>query len=232
MVIFISIAIAVLFITFAYIYQSEVSTNTLRDLLAAGKWEKANEETNRLISLTTFRAIGKDATGANGQMRTLDTDQFNYTPYSIVHAIDQHWVKYSNGHFGFSVQLDILEECKKNDWKKQQIMSNKNPGQEYVSLYHFADKYAGKGLVFDSSELGDRAEVVMFWEKVGWTVGNYVSDPSYYVYNLRHFSGFNSGLNYSIRAPKGHLPFFYNTDTYIWYYSAMLFLRRFKKYNR
>jgi GUN4-like len=212
MVILILIAIAV-FITFAYIYQSEVSTNTLRDLLAAGKWEKANEETNRLISLTTFRAMGKDATGANGQMRPLQIDQFNYTPYSIVHAIDQLWVKYSNGHFGFSVQLDILEECKKNDWKKQQIMSNKNGGQEYAFLYHCADSYAGKGLVFDSSELGERAEVVMFWEKVGWTVGDYVSDPSFYMYSLSDFSGFNSGLNYSIRAPKGHLPFFYNKDT-------------------
>lgn len=103
--ILLAIAVSILFF---YIYQSQTSTNTLRDLLAAEKWYKANEETQRLISVATYRAMGKHM-----QTRPLDRDQYNYTHYSIVSAIDQLWVKYSNGHFGFSVQLDILEECKK-----------------------------------------------------------------------------------------------------------------------
>ncbi|NJL69443.1 MAG: hypothetical protein HC894_27670 [Microcoleus sp. SM1_3_4] len=180
--------------------------------------------------MATYRAMGKHM-----QTRPLDRDQYNYTHYSIVSAIDQLWVKYSNGHFGFSVQLDILEECKKNDRKKQEIMSNKNQRQEYVHLYLLAKEYAKEGLVFDSSdELGEAVEIVIFWEKVGWTFGSYgVFDPSCYMYYLRDFSGFKYGLDYSMRAPKGHLPFFYNgQQTNIWYYYAMPFLRRFKKYNR
>lgn len=212
--IFLAIAVSILFF---YIYQSQTSTNTLRDLLAAGKWYKANEETKRLISVATYRAMGK-----------------HMERRRLLGSIDQLWVKYSNGHFGFSVQLDILEECKKNDWKKQEIMSNKNAGQEYVILYRRAKDYAKEGLVFDSSdELGEAVEIVIFWEKVGWTFESYsIFDPSCYMYDLRNFSGFDYGLNYTIQAPKGHLPFFYNEQqTNIWYCFAMPFLRGFKKYN-
>lgn len=220
--IWLAIAVSILFF---YIYQSETSTNTLRDLLAAGKWEKANEETQRLISVATHRAMGKHM-----ETRPLQRDEYNYIPYSIVSAIDQLWVKYSNGHFGFSVQLDILEECKKNDRKKQEIMSNKNQRQEYARLYSWAKDYAKEGLVFDSSdELGEAVELVIFWEKVGWTVSHQSVDSGDYMYDLRDFSGFKYGLDYSMRAPKGHLPFFYNRgSTNIWYCFAMPFLRQFK----
>lgn len=211
--ILIGIAIAVS-ILFFYIYQSETSTNTLRDLLVAGKWYKANEETHRLISVATQRAMGKYME----TRRLVGRDELNYTPDSIVRAIDQLWVKYSNGHFGFSVQLGLLEECKKNDWKKQEIMSNKNRLQEYVSLYSYAESFA--------EEMGERTELVMFWEEVGWT---YVDRPHYCLYNILD----SSRLNYSIKAPKGHLPFFYREENdRIWYFHAMYFLRRFKKVNR
>jgi hypothetical protein len=224
--ILILIVIAIAALLYIYGYQSEASTNTLRDLLAAGKWKQANEQTNRLISVTTFRAIGKDPTGAGGYIKMLQTDQFNYIPYSKVHAIDQLWVKYSDGHFGFSVQLDILEECKKNDQKKQQIiMSNEYRSFLYPTAKEYAKEETPKLFDFDSSnELGEVVELVMFWEKVGWTSEVF---GDYYYYHLQDFSK----LNYSIMAPKGHLPFFYNTDTYIWYHFSTLFLRRFKKYN-
>jgi hypothetical protein len=43
-----------------------------------------------------------------GWLRMEDIERF---PCQDLRAIDQLWVKYSNGHFGFSVQKKIYVEC-------------------------------------------------------------------------------------------------------------------------
>ncbi len=63
----------------------------LRDLLAAGKWKEADQETERCM-LTVAK--------------TEDIDNF---PCEDLRIIDQLWVKYSNGKFGFSVQKQIYQ---------------------------------------------------------------------------------------------------------------------------
>ncbi|MGI8502751.1 MAG: GUN4 domain-containing protein [Hassallia sp.] len=69
----------------------------LRDLLAAKNWKEADEETYRVM----IQAVGKK----QGDYFT-SNELLNF-PCTDLRTIDHLWVKYSNGHFGFSVQKEI-----------------------------------------------------------------------------------------------------------------------------
>ncbi|WP_442944188.1 GUN4 domain-containing protein [Nostoc sp.] len=69
----------------------------LRYLLAAKNWKEADEETYRVM----IQAVGKEY-GDN-----FYEDELLNFPGTDLRTIDHLWVKYSNGHFGFSVQKDI-----------------------------------------------------------------------------------------------------------------------------
>ncbi|BAZ20142.1 hypothetical protein NIES4073_10180 [Kalymmatonema gypsitolerans NIES-4073] len=72
----------------------------LRDLLATGKWKEADRETANLM----LKLVGRDEVG---WLRNEDMEKF---PCQGLRTIDALWVKYSNGHFGFSVQHRIWQE--------------------------------------------------------------------------------------------------------------------------
>ncbi|MEG4986414.1 serine/threonine-protein kinase [Microcoleus sp. BR0-C5] len=91
----------------------------LRDLLAAGKWKEAQQETHRCL-LENPQEKGY-----------LNGEYIKNFPCDDLRTIDQLWVKYSQGRFGFSVQkkiwlevggkLDRETECKIGDrigWRK------------------------------------------------------------------------------------------------------------------
>jgi hypothetical protein len=67
-----------------------VNYTRLRDLLAAGKWEEANGETIKVVSRILW---GK----------------WEDIPCEDLRTINQLWLHYSNGKFGFSVQKEIYE---------------------------------------------------------------------------------------------------------------------------
>ncbi|GAX38743.1 GUN4 domain-containing protein [Nodularia sp. NIES-3585] len=69
----------------------------LRDLLAAENWKEADQETYRVM----IKAVGKK----EGDWFT-EGELLNF-PCTDLRTIDRLWVKYSNGHFGFSVQKEI-----------------------------------------------------------------------------------------------------------------------------
>jgi hypothetical protein len=71
----------------------------LRDLLAAGKWKEADEETKRVM----LKVAGREKEG------WLDVESIDKFPCEDLRTIDQLWVKYSNGRFGFSVQKRIYQ---------------------------------------------------------------------------------------------------------------------------
>jgi serine/threonine protein kinase len=71
----------------------------LRDLLKAGKWKEADEETKRVMLAVAKRE-------KEGWFRVEDIDNF---PCADLRTIDQLWVKYSDGKFGFSVQKRIYQ---------------------------------------------------------------------------------------------------------------------------
>ncbi|HEY9625692.1 MAG TPA: GUN4 domain-containing protein [Coleofasciculaceae cyanobacterium] len=85
----------------------------LRDLLKAGKWKEADQEAAERMC----EVMGRQE---EGWLREEDIEQF---PCTDLRTIDQLWVKYSDGKFGFSVQKKIWEECgspmkPNDDWEK------------------------------------------------------------------------------------------------------------------
>ncbi|WP_221642911.1 serine/threonine-protein kinase [Nostoc sp. 2RC] len=85
------------------ILASDVGVNyqNLENLLKAGEWEAADEETTRVMLKVTKRE----------QQGWLNYESIENFPCTDLRTIDQLWVKYSNGHFGFSVQKRIWLEC-------------------------------------------------------------------------------------------------------------------------
>lgn len=78
--------------------------NKLNELLAAERWREADEETFTII----LKITGADQ---RGYLTNQDIQQF---PCQKLRAIDQLWVKYSSGKFGFSVQKRIYEQSGKD----------------------------------------------------------------------------------------------------------------------
>lgn len=76
-----------------------VDYTKLRDLLATGKWKEADQETIKKMLEVADRT-------SEGWLSEEDIDQF---PCEDLRTIDQLWVKYSNGLFGFSVQKRIYQ---------------------------------------------------------------------------------------------------------------------------
>ncbi|MFM6372329.1 MAG: GUN4 domain-containing protein, partial [Dolichospermum sp.] len=71
----------------------------LRDLLKAGEWKEADEETRRVMLAVAKREN-------EGSLEVESIDNF---PCADLRTIDQLWVKYSDGKFGFSVQTRIYQ---------------------------------------------------------------------------------------------------------------------------
>ena len=81
--------------------EKDIDYTQLRDLLGAGDWEAADQETYR----TMIRAVGREE-GDN-----FSPEDLLNVPCADIQTIDRLWVKYSNGKFGFSVQKKIYIEC-------------------------------------------------------------------------------------------------------------------------
>ncbi|QSV70956.1 MAG: GUN4 domain-containing protein [Aphanizomenon flos-aquae KM1D3_PB] len=71
----------------------------LQDLLAANNWKEADAETLRVMLAVANRE----------EEGWLDVEHINNFPCEDIRTIDQLWVKYSDGKFGFSVQKRILQ---------------------------------------------------------------------------------------------------------------------------
>ncbi|AFZ59278.1 GUN4 domain-containing protein [Anabaena cylindrica FACHB-243] len=79
----------------------------LLEHLAAGNWREADEETAKMM----LKVANQESQGY------LDVDAIQKFPCSDLRIIDQLWVQYSDGRFGFSVQKRIYEAQGK-DWGK------------------------------------------------------------------------------------------------------------------
>ncbi|MEH2447722.1 MAG: GUN4 domain-containing protein [Nostoc sp.] len=75
-----------------------VNYKQLRDLLAAGKWKEADQETFAVM----LKASSREDKG------WLNETSINNFPCTDLRTIDQLWVKYSNGRFGFSVKFAVI----------------------------------------------------------------------------------------------------------------------------
>ena len=73
----------------------------LDQVLKAGKWQEADQETWRVMLEVKDKDTGD----------YLTPDDLKTFPCEDLLTIDRLWVEASNGHFGFSVQKKIWEEC-------------------------------------------------------------------------------------------------------------------------
>ncbi|MBW4470469.1 MAG: GUN4 domain-containing protein [Stenomitos rutilans HA7619-LM2] len=80
--------------------ERRVDYTRLRDLLKAGQWKEADQETaDRMCEV-----MGRQD---EGKLREEDVQNF---PCRDLRTINSLWVKYSNNHFGFSVQRQIWQD--------------------------------------------------------------------------------------------------------------------------
>ena len=87
-----------------------VDYTRVRDLLAAGEWKEADQETLNVM----LKAARREK---EGYFNKESIDNF---PCDDLRTIDQLWVKYSQGRFGFSIQKKIwLEVGGKVDWETE-----------------------------------------------------------------------------------------------------------------
>ena len=71
----------------------------LRELLAAGRWKEADRETTRVMIEITGRLSIEEIT----------PEDLQKVPCNAVMVVDRLWQHYSNGRFGFSVQLRLYQ---------------------------------------------------------------------------------------------------------------------------
>ncbi|MFN8992703.1 MAG: GUN4 domain-containing protein, partial [Pseudomonadota bacterium] len=94
--------------------QKYLAYTQLRELLAAGRWKEADAETARLML---------QVAGRKGQGWLSGEDLKNF-PSEDLRIINQLWLDYSNGKFGFSIQKEIYQslggtrEYNKEIWKR------------------------------------------------------------------------------------------------------------------
>ncbi|MBD2391952.1 GUN4 domain-containing protein [Aphanizomenon flos-aquae NRERC-008] len=101
-----------------------VNYNKLENLLATKKWREADLETFEILkSLCGYECY--DSTWLN-------IEEIVNIPCSHLHTINNLWVKYSKGRFGYSVQLNIL--------RKLGFQKNGNDEQMSQCLENFMDK--------------------------------------------------------------------------------------------
>ncbi|MGK7927769.1 MAG: GUN4 domain-containing protein, partial [Spirulina sp.] len=91
----------------------------LRDLLAAGQWREADIETYRVMcqvaDMTGEKWVRAILTGRQWQEadmtkeKLLSVEDIERFPYEDLRTINQLWLHYSNGKFGFSVQKKIYQ---------------------------------------------------------------------------------------------------------------------------
>jgi uncharacterized caspase-like protein len=80
-------------------YEKKVDYQYLQDLLIEGKWKQADRETIALM----LKVANRETEG------WLDIESINKFPCADLCIIDQLWLKYSNGRFGFSMQKHVWE---------------------------------------------------------------------------------------------------------------------------
>lgn len=83
------------------ISEKELSYTHLRDLLKAEKWKDADRKTYELMILAVGRRPGQWFT----------SEELLNFPCVDLYTIDELWIKYSQGRFGFSVQQKIYVKC-------------------------------------------------------------------------------------------------------------------------
>ncbi|MFM7406558.1 MAG: GUN4 domain-containing protein [Cuspidothrix sp.] len=133
----------------------------LEVLLQSENWQEADYETARIILKIANRE--KEA--------VLRLEDVKKLPIQQLQIIDQMWVKYSNGHFGFSIQKQIyqnLEGTQKDYQKKWQYFCDQIGWRKSGQWLNYKD--IDCNLTAPKGQLPSRAWgcMVAWWWIVDW----------------------------------------------------------------
>ncbi|ELS34479.1 MULTISPECIES: GUN4 domain-containing protein [Pseudanabaena] len=111
-----------IFSTDSLISSIDISYSKLNDLLSKGQWQDADLETKELM----LRVVG--------EVNYLPSELIDTFPCDDLEIIDQLWTHYSEGRFGFSIQVKILKEVEeiwdsfgdRVGWRVNQVWQSKN----------------------------------------------------------------------------------------------------------
>jgi GUN4-like/Caspase domain len=148
--------------------QKGIDYTRLRDLLKAGKWKEADKETLAVMLKTVDRE----------QKPWLDPESIKKFPCADLRTIDQLWVKYSDGRFGFSVQKRIWESVGKDYTKLGDIVG----WRTYETVVY-------KNIVECLEDIN---------KKLGFKEEDVTRTGAKWIYY--------TDLSFDIHAPEGHLP--------------------------
>ena len=129
----------------------------LRNLLAAKKWQEADQETTRVMC----KVAGME------KKEWLNLEHIEKFPCEDLRTIDQLWVKYSNGRFGFSVQKRIYQSLGGTSSYDEEIWKNfcdrvgwrKNNEWLYYNNLTFSEKVPEAHL-----------PALVLWAQWGWYI--------------------------------------------------------------
>ncbi len=119
-----------------------VDYSQLTNLLKAGKWKEADEETAKII----IQVSGKK------ENETLEIQDINNLPCRDLKTLDQLWMRYSQGYFGFSIQREVYQSLGLTGEYKEKLWNifcdrlgwRENGKWKQYSEFSF-DKKASKG---------------------------------------------------------------------------------------
>jgi uncharacterized caspase-like protein len=118
--------------------KKSIDYTKLRNLLQAGRWKAADQETADCMCQVMRRQ-------EEGWLSVKDIENF---PCADLRTIDQLWVKHSQGKFGFSVQKKIWQECGTNWVKFGEAVGWKTVGSSHKLGY---DWKKASEFIFDTS---------------------------------------------------------------------------------
>ena len=151
-------------------FVDEFKYGTLRKLLKNGKWKEADEETVQVVCKLMPRGRRKH------NCTDIEVEQI---PQKDLKKINELWLKYSGGRFGFSEQQKI--------WRKiAEIYQSEELDTHHVHILNLLRRKITR--YYQSGDSCYRA----FFECVGWAVEQE---------RLYH-----TDFLYSLHAPRGHLP--------------------------
>lgn len=146
----------------------------LANLLEAGRWREANEETRKII----LKVAGQEKEGY------LTDEKIQQFPAQDLHKIDIIWSNYSNGKFGFRVQKRIMRESKKDPkafgqrvgWRDQdgwisasRVNYNHNTAPEghlpWGTIQTITMNNAGLDAIVDTIRWGTKAVAKQDWQR-------------------------------------------------------------------
>ncbi|MBP5973093.1 EVE domain-containing protein [Brasilonema sp. CT11] len=93
------------------ISEKAIDYTQLANLLAAGKWKEADEETANILLKITNRV----------EKQSLRLEDIEKLPSPMLNEINQLWLDYSNNKFGFSVQKEIYTSLGGNEIYNEEL---------------------------------------------------------------------------------------------------------------